>query len=116
MGAAAADIVKQQRVGGLLSWTVRTTPTERQVRRYGERAEAVVQDLYHTVDVSRQQEVIDAVKREMGWRVYATNHLEMGLAAVVWAYRGQHRLEKDWSRLKGRPLSLHGKRTSNLIK
>jgi transposase len=42
----------------------------------------------------------------MGWRVYATNHLEMSLVAVVWGYRGQYRIEDDWSRLKGRPLSL----------
>ena len=25
---------------------------------------------------------------------------------VVWAYRGQYRIEDDWSRLKGRPLGL----------
>ena len=25
---------------------------------------------------------------------------------VVWAYRGQYRIENDWSRLKGRPLGL----------
>src|SRR4030095_8489093 len=28
------------------------------------------------------------------------------LAQVVWAYRGQYRVEDDWSRLKGRPLGL----------
>jgi transposase len=103
---AAAGIVKQQRVQGLLSWQVRTTTHERTVRGYGGRAGYAVQEQEHTVKVSRQQEVIETAKRTLGWRVYATNHLEMGLAAVVWAYRGQHRLEKDWSRLKGRPLSL----------
>ena len=30
----------------------------------------------------------------------------MDLAAVVWGYRGQYHIEDDWSRLKGRPLSL----------
>jgi transposase len=30
----------------------------------------------------------------------------MALAQVVWAYRGQYRIEDDWSRLKGRPLGL----------
>jgi len=104
--AAAADIVKKQRVVGLLNWQVRTTTHERTVRGYGGRAPHAVQDRKYTVEVSRQQEVIETTKHAMGWRVYATNHLEMGLAAVVWAYRGQHRLEKDWSRLKGRPLSL----------
>ena len=28
------------------------------------------------------------------------------MAEVVWAYRGQYRIEDDWSRLKGRPLGL----------
>jgi transposase len=104
--AAAADIVKKQRVEGLLSWQVQTTTRQRKVRGYGGRDGHVERERQHSVEVSRQQELIEAAKREMGWRVYATNHLEMGLAAVVWAYRGQHRLEKDWSRLKGRPLSL----------
>ena len=30
----------------------------------------------------------------------------MVLLQVVWAYRGQYRIEDDWSRLKGRPLGL----------
>src|SRR3954467_5425988 len=30
----------------------------------------------------------------------------MTLTAVVWGYRGQYRIEGDWSRLKGRSLSL----------
>jgi len=106
MGEAAADIVKKQRVQGLLSWQVRTTTRERPVRAYGGRPTCMVLEQQHTVEVSRQQAVIERAKREMGWRVYATNHLEMGLAAVVWAYRGQHRVERVWSRLKGRPLSL----------
>jgi len=38
--------------------------------------------------------------------VYGTNRSEMGLAPVIWAYRGQYRIENDWSRLKGRPLGL----------
>src|SRR4051812_1107612 len=42
----------------------------------------------------------------MGWRVYATNQLPLGLAGVVWGYRGQNRLEDNWSRLKGQPLGL----------
>ena len=42
----------------------------------------------------------------MGWRVYATNQLQLNLAAVVWGYRGQNRLEDNWSRLKGQPLGL----------
>jgi transposase len=42
----------------------------------------------------------------MGWQVYGVNDLGLSLDAVVWAYRGQYQIEKGWSRLKGRPLSL----------
>jgi hypothetical protein len=76
------------------------------LRRYGSRPEQVVQEQEHTVAVARQQQAIAQAQRQMGWRVYATNHRQLGLAAVVWGYRGQYRLEDDWSRLKGRPLSL----------
>ena len=42
----------------------------------------------------------------MGWQVYGTNALALPLPPVVWAYRGQYRIEDDWSRLKGRSLGL----------
>jgi transposase len=32
--------------------------------------------------------------------------LPLNLAGVVWGYRGQNRLEDNWSRLKGQPLGL----------
>ena len=60
----------------------------------------------HKVEVSRCEEKIDKAKREMGWRVYATNQLTLNLAGVVWGYRGQNRLEDNWSRLKGKPCGL----------
>ncbi len=43
---------------------------------------------------------------EMGWQVYGTNHTKLSLPQVVWCYRGQYRIEDDWSRLKGQPLGL----------
>jgi len=56
--------------------------------------------------VHRDETLIEDKKREMGWQVYGTNALEMALPQVVWAYRGQYRIEDDWSRLKGRSLGL----------
>src|SRR5262249_6233629 len=57
-------------------------------------------------EVGREGTPIEQRKREMGWQVYASNALTLALAQVVWAYRGQYRIEDDWSRLKGRPLGL----------
>jgi transposase len=104
--AAARAILKAQRVEGLLDVRVATITRERRLRRYGDRAEQTVQEQDHRVEVARREDAIEHAKRELGWQVYATNHLEMTLTAVVWGYRGQYRIEDDWSRLKGRPLSL----------
>jgi transposase len=103
---AAQDIVKKQRVEGLLDWQVRTTTQQRSLRRYGDREQQVVQEQEHRVEQSRAEPAIEQAKRAMGWRVYSTNQLKMNLAAVVWGYRDQYHIENDWARLKGRPLSL----------
>jgi transposase len=62
--------------------------------------------VFFEIDVRREEALIQAKKREMGWQVYATNAAALVLAQVVWAYRGQYRIEDDWSRPKGRPLGL----------
>jgi transposase len=106
LAAAAEAVVNKQRVEGMLHWEVRTRTQTKKVRGYGSRPGRVVQEREHRLEVSRQEEVIAAAKREMGWRVYATNALRLNLAGVVWGYRGQNRLEDNWSRLKGQPLGL----------
>jgi transposase len=103
---AAQAIVTKQRVEGLLDARVVTTTRERCRRRYGDRPEQIVQEQDHKVEGVRREGAIEQAKRELGWQVYATNHLAMTLTAVVWGYRGQYRIEDDWSRLKGRSLSL----------
>jgi transposase len=104
--AAAEQIVTKQRVPNMLDWHVRTRRHQKTVRAYGKRPERVVKEQEHRLEVSRREEVIAAAKREMGWRVYATNQKSLNLAGVVWGYRGQNRLEDNWSRLKGQPLGL----------
>jgi transposase len=103
---AAEQIVNQQRVQSMLGWEVQTKTHQKKVRGYGGRPERVVKDQEHRLEVSRREAVIAEAKREMGWRVYATNQLPLNLAGVVWGYRGQNRLEDNWSRLKGQPLGL----------
>src|SRR5262249_47496759 len=104
--AAAQEVVNKQRGQGLLTCQVRTISHRRTVRRYGDRPQRVLTEREHRLEVSPCQEGIEQAKREMGWRVYATNQLPLDLAGVVWGYRGQNRLEDNWSRLKGRPLGL----------
>jgi transposase len=106
MAQAAEEIVTKQRAAGLLNWEVKTATHKRKVRAYGDRPQRVQKEQEHRLEVSRQEEEIDKAKREMGWRVYATNQKALNLAGVVWGYRGQNRLEDNWSRLKGKPLGL----------
>jgi transposase len=103
---AAAVILTRERLTGLLEVSVQATTTTRQKRAYGDRPSSTETEVELTVRTRRNDEVIAKRKREMGWQVYATNRLELGLTQVVWAYRGQYRIENDWSRLKGRPLGL----------
>jgi transposase len=103
---AAEAIVARERVEGLLRYRVEARMKTRQVRAYGARPARQETDVFFVIDVQRNETVIAEKKREMGWQVYATNALAMVLPQVVWAYRGQYRIENDWSRLKGRPLGL----------
>jgi transposase len=103
---AAAAIVRREGVTGLLSYTVQTFVTARPKRAYGGCPARQETDVTFVIAVQRQDGLIGERKREMGWQVYGTNSVALSLPQVVWAYRGQYRIENDWSRLKGRPLGL----------
>jgi transposase len=103
---AAQAIATHHRVEGLLSWEIQAVMTRRKKRAYRDRPETEETDVSFTIEVRRDATALEEKNREMGWQVYSTNALEMSLTQVVWAYRGQYRIEDDWSRLKGRPLGL----------
>jgi transposase len=103
---AAEAIVARDGVDGLLRYTVQARMTTRPVRAYRGRPARRETEVSFTIDVGRDEARIEEKKREMGWQVYGTNALALTLSPVVWAYRGQYRIEDDWSRLKGRSLSL----------
>ena len=94
-------------VEGLLSYTVqaRDDDTAGSVPT-GDRPARQETEVSFVIEVRRDEALIEEKKREMGWQVYGTNGVAMALPQVVWAYRGQYRIEDDWSRLKGRPLGL----------
>jgi transposase len=104
--AAAEAIVKREGVEGLLSYSAQALMRTRQVRAYRGRPARQETEVFFRIDVRREEATVEERKREMGWQVYATNAPGMGLTQAVWAYRGQYRVEDDWSRLKGQPLGL----------
>lgn len=103
---AADVVVKREQVEGLLRCEARAVVTRRKERAYRGRPATEETDVSFEVEVRRDDAAIEEKTREMGWQVYASNASGMSLAQVVWAYRGQYRIEDDWSRLKGRPLGL----------
>jgi transposase len=106
MAEAAEQILQENRVEGLLAWQVKTTTHSRRIRAYGDRPARQEQEQEHSLEVSECSEEIEQAQREMGWRVYASNQVQLSLAAVVWGYRGQNSLEGNYARLKGQPLGL----------
>jgi len=62
----------------------------------------------YVVEVKRNQEAVAAARRLLGWRLYATNAPagELSLAEAVWAVRAAPRIDRDFRRLKGRPLGI----------
>jgi transposase len=103
---AAAGIVAREGVEGLLRFAAQARLTTQQVRAYRDRPARRESAVSFAVEVCRDEARIEEKKRAMGWQVYGTNALALGLPQVVWAYRGQYRIEDDWSRLKGRSLGL----------
>jgi transposase len=103
---AAEAVVKSAGVEGLLSYTARALMTTRQVRAYRGRPARQESEVFFEIETRRDETLIEGKKREMGWQVYGTNAVTLTLPQAVWAYRGQYRVEEDWSRLKGRPLGL----------
>jgi len=104
--AQAQAIVKREAVEGLLSYQAQAWRRTVKKRAYRDRPARQENEVCFTMEVRREQEAIKKKSQEMGWQVYGTNGVAMSLETVVWAYRGQYRIEDDWSRLKGRPLGL----------
>lgn len=103
---AAEQLLARHHVTGLLSATVATTTHQRKVRRYKDRPAGTRAEMAIRIRIKRHEAAIKEVKDQMGWRIYATNHVQFGLNAAVLAYREQYRIEDGISRLKGRPLGL----------
>jgi transposase len=103
---AAEAILTRQGVVGLLSFQVQALLGTRQKRTYAGQPGRQETEVSFVIEVQREETPLQEKKRELGWQVYGSNGVGMALPQVVWAYRGQYRIENDWSRLKGRPLGL----------
>jgi transposase len=102
------EILQKHKVEGLLRVEVLECVKVRKVRGYGGKPGREGREVWYEVKVERDEGAIQEARRRMGWRLYATNAPRELLSAeeVVLVYRGAHRIERDFRRLKGKPLGL----------
>ncbi|NTV47154.1 MAG: IS1634 family transposase [Chlorobiales bacterium] len=108
LAQAAQGIIKRYRVEGLLKITCHQFDIPRSVRAYKGREAEIRVERQLSLEVAVEEVALTQALAEMGWRVYATNQsaAELGLNEAVLAYRSEYLIERDFGRLKGRPLSL----------
>jgi transposase len=105
---AIQDILTRFHVEGLLRVEIQQQVQERPVRAYRGRLATMRQDVTFTISSQREEEAIEQARSQLGWRVYASNHPieHLTLEQAVEAYRDEYLVERNFARLKGRPLSL----------
>ncbi len=105
---AVADTVLQFRVEGLLRVRVSEQVTEQPMRAYRDRPATVRTQSQFTISSEVDPDALASAIEQLGWRVYATNQVTDGLALpqAVEAYRDEYLVERNFGRLKGRPVSL----------
>lgn len=104
--AAIGAILKQYRVQGLLQVDYEL---EQRQPRPGKSSEESQQPIYRChLQIYRNQVAVRQMSRRLGWRLYATNAPSQALAVskAVEIYRGAPRMERNFLRLKGKPLGI----------
>ena len=106
--ASVSSILKKHRVEGLLEVSYVKEEQQRSVRGYNGQPGRIEKSIRYVAGVQRNQQAISQARRSMGWRLYATsaNRSELPFSRAVNVFRGSPRIERDFSRLKGRPLGI----------
>jgi transposase len=106
--AEVETILKTHRVKELIQVTYQRVETSHQRRKYKDRPARTEVKVRYELKVTRQEAAVTEAQRQLGWRLYVTNApaTQMSLVQAVLAYRGSPHIERDFSRLKGRPLGL----------
>jgi transposase len=105
---ASQAVLTHFRVEGLVCVQIQEHVQEHPVRAYRQHLSSIRREVAFTITSQREEKVIEQAMSQLGWRVYATNHLisHLTLAQAVEAYRDEYLVERNFSRLKGHPLSL----------
>jgi len=106
--AVVQTILKKHDVEDLLEVSCVEEVERCPVRKYKDRSARMEERRRYVVQVERNRQAISAIRRLLGWRLYVNNAPaeELSLVEAVWTYRGAPRIERNFQRLKGRPLGI----------
>lgn len=105
---AAQSVTNKHKVTGCFQFAIHEEVSEKQVRAYKDRPEEERIEREVSLSFERDTNAIQQVTRLFGWRVYGTNQpvAEYSLEQSVCAYREEYLVERNFGRLKGKPLAL----------
>lgn len=104
--AAARQILKRYKVESLLQVDYDETTQTIHKRAYGDSPARTISETSVTVKPCLDSEAYKQTVQLMGWRVYATNDLDLSLQEAVYGYRNEYLIERCFGRYKGKSLGL----------
>ncbi len=106
MSIKVSDILEHHNVVGLLTIeTLQETQTVHK-RAYGKRTDETVTTTTITVHSSRNVTAYENTVRNLGWKVFVCNDLELSLTETVLAYRDEYIIERGFNRFRGKTLGI----------
>jgi len=106
MSTQVNTILERHNVAGLLTVeTIQETKTVHK-RAYGRRAAQTVTETTVTVHTSRNVTAYANTVRNLGWRVFVCNDLDLSLTEAVLAYREEYIIERGFNRFRGKTLGI----------
>jgi transposase len=99
-----ANILKTNRVEGLIGFDIKENQTTKIIRAYGKYPEREVTESDFSLDCWLKEEEIEERKLYLGWQVYATNTSIdlLSFEQCVWKYRQQSNIESRFDDLRNK--------------
>lgn len=104
--AAAEKILRRYRVKSLLQVAYETTSETIQKRAYRDKPARTLTETTVSVTATLTPEAYQQAQQRLGWRVYASNNLDLSLSEAVYGYRNEYLIERCFGRYKGNSLGL----------
>lgn len=103
---AANRILQRYRLKDLLQVVYEITTQTTHKRAYRDKPARILVETNVTVKLRLDAEAYQQATQLLGWRVYASNDLELSLSEAVYGYRNEYLIEQGFGRYKGKALGL----------